>query len=132
MMTEVVPAADSKTLYVDWIDDKGILIQHMVSPLVDGVTNGQFDIPAEYKGKSIHVRAYTKWMLNFDSAFLYNKDIRLLVRETNPSTSKAVAIPSISFFPEGGDIIAGTSNKIAFKANDQWGRPVKVKGHCYQ
>jgi hypothetical protein len=32
------------------------------------------------------------------------------------------------FFPEGGDLIAGVNNKIAFKANDQFGRPVKIKG----
>jgi len=64
MMNEVAPAFDSKTIYIDWIDDKGALLMHGVSPLVDGITNGQFDIPSEYKGRSIHVRAYTKWMLN--------------------------------------------------------------------
>jgi hypothetical protein len=37
-------------------------------------------------------------------------------------------VSSIEFFPEGGDAIAGVNNKIAFKATDQWGRPVKVKG----
>ncbi len=128
LMNEVVPAIESKTLYIDWTDDKGNLLHHGVSPLVDGVTNGQFDIPAEYKGKFIHVRAYTKWMLNFDSAFLYNKDIRILIKEINPSPVKTAVIPSINFFPEGGDAIAGIGNKIAFKANDQWGRPVRVKG----
>ncbi len=32
------------------------------------------------------------------------------------------------FFPEGGDAIAGITNKIAFKANDQYGRPIQIKG----
>jgi hypothetical protein len=128
MMNEVIPAMDSKTIYIDWIDDKGGLLLHGVSPLLDGITNGQFDIPAEYKGKYIHVRAYTKWMLNFDSAFLYNKDIRILTKEVSPSSAKNTVIPSINFFPEGGDAIAGVSNKIAFKTNDQWGRPVRIKG----
>ena len=86
------------------------------------------NIPADYKGKMIHVRAYTKWMLNFDSAFIYNKTIPILTKEAGPANQKNAVIPSIQFFPEGGDIIAGLSNKIAFKANDQWGRPVKVKG----
>jgi hypothetical protein len=128
MMNEVIPATRSKTLYIDWIDDKGGLLHHGVSPLVDAVTNGQVTVPAEYKGKFIHVRAYTKWMLNFDSAFLYNKDIRILTKEINQAVAKNPVIPSILFFPEGGDAIAGISNKIAFKANDQWGRPVRVKG----
>ena len=128
MMNEVVPADESKTLYIDWIDDKGNLLLHAVSPLVEAVTNGQFEIPVEYKGRSLHVRAYTKWMLNFDSAFIYNKEIPVLTKEKTAADSKNKVIPSIRFFPEGGDIIAGIPNKIAFKANDQWGRPVKVKG----
>ncbi|MGZ8541829.1 MAG: hypothetical protein ACXWV6_14335, partial [Chitinophagaceae bacterium] len=128
MMNEVVPADESKTLYIDWIDDKGTVLLHAVSPLVDAVTNGQFEIPADYKGKLLHVRAYTKWMLNFDSAFLYHKEIPMLTRDRGIADAKNKIIPTIRFFPEGGDIIAGIPNKIAFKANDQWGRPVKVTG----
>ena len=126
-MNEIIPANESKTLYIDWIDDKGKLMLHAVSPLMDAMTNGQFEIPAEYKGKLINVRAYTKWMLNFDSAFIYNKAIPILTKETTPVQKTAIT-PTIQFFPEGGDMIAGLSNKIAFKANDQWGRPVKVRG----
>lgn len=128
MMTEISPANDSKTLYIDWIDDKGGLMMHSVSPIVDGVTNGQFEIPVDYRGKFIHVRAYTKWMLNFDSAFLYNKNIRMLTRDMPQTVGKSLPVPALAFFPEGGDAVAGISNKIAFKANDQWGRPVGVKG----
>ncbi|HZI55110.1 MAG TPA: hypothetical protein VFD56_15445, partial [Chitinophagaceae bacterium] len=127
LLNEIIPADESKTLYIDWIDDKGKLLLHAVSPLLDAMTNGQFEIPAEYKGKLIYVRAYTKWMLNFDSAFIYNKAIPILTKETTTG-QKIAATPAIQFFPEGGDIIAGLSNKIAFKANDQWGRPVTVKG----
>lgn len=128
LLNEVMPADDSKTLYVDWIDDKGTILQHAVSPLVEAVTNGQFDIPADYKGKILYVKAYTKWMLNFDSSFLYYKPIPLLTKDLSASVNKLKPAPTISFFPEGGEMIADISNKIAFKANDQWGRPVKVKG----
>ena len=66
-------------------------------------------------------------MLNFDSSFLYNKDIRILSKSAAGSFKNTV-IPSLQFFPEGGDAIEGVSNKIAFQANDQWGRPEKIKG----
>lgn len=128
LFNEVVPADDSKTLYVDWIDDKGTILQHAVSPLVDAVTNGQFDIPADYKGRILYVKAYTKWMLNFDSSFLYYKPLPLLTKDHSAGINKLKPVPAINFFPEGGDIIAGLTNKIAFKANDQWGRPVKARG----
>lgn len=128
MMNEIIPADESKTLYIDWIDDKGSLMLHAVSPLVEGITNGQFNIPPDYKGKIIHIRSYTKWMLNFDSSFHYHKSINILAKDGAPAGSRTAVIPSISFFPEGGDMVEGLTGKVVFKANDQWGRPVKVRG----
>jgi hypothetical protein len=128
LMQAIYPADSSKTIYIDWTDDKGNLLLHTVGPIQDGTSFGQFDIPENYTGQYIHVKAYTKWMLNFDTAFLYNKDLKVLSTTNNSSKSKITIIPEITFFPEGGDVIAGVTNKIAFKANDQYGRPVKIKG----
>jgi hypothetical protein len=128
MMSTFLPADDSKNIYVDWLDDKGIPFLHGTCPIVAGVSNGQFDIPADYKGKFIHVRAYTRWMLNYDTAFFYNKDIRIISSNYGVPKDKLTVIPTLTLFPEAGDAIAGINNKIAFKANDQWGRPVKIKG----
>src|SRR5688572_16698293 len=36
LMNEIIPANESKTLYIDWIDDKGKLMLHAVRPLLDG------------------------------------------------------------------------------------------------
>ncbi len=127
IMSGIYPSDESKSFYVDWSDEKGKLLSHDVYPVIYATSNGQFDIPDNYAGKYIHVRAYTKWMLNFDTAFLFNKDIRILSRSTGPVT-KSTFIPSIQFFPEGGDAVEGVTNKIAFKANDQYGRPINVKG----
>ncbi|MEP6628695.1 MAG: hypothetical protein ABJA32_11960, partial [Ginsengibacter sp.] len=127
LMKAIFPSEDSKTIYVDWTDDKGNLLLHGVSPVQEAITFGQFDLPQNYQGKFIHVKAYTKWMLNFDSSFLYNKDIRILQNSKGPA-AKIQIVPEIAFFPEGGDVITGVVNKIAFKANDQFGRPIKLKG----
>jgi hypothetical protein len=129
LMEEILPAIESRTFYVDWIGEKGEVLSHTVSPLVDGFTNGQFEIPEEYTSGSIHVRAYTKWMLNFDTAFIYNKDIRILSKNAaSVKTPRAAAVTDFRFFPEGGDLIQGINNRVAFLAADQWGRPVNVKG----
>jgi hypothetical protein len=128
IMEGLFAAEGSKTLYVDWVDEKGGLLYHTSSPIVDGgVTNGQFDVPATYKGHFIHVRAYTKWMLNFDTAFIYKKNIRVIQKGGLPS-ALPTATASLQFFPEGGDMISGIRNKVAFKAQDQWGKPVAIKG----
>ena len=128
VLNEVAPALESKNFYIDWIDDKGQILQHTVAPLVDGVTNGQFDIPADFKGRYIAVKAYTRWMLNFDSSFLYKKAIQILNKDSLKSPEKTVIKPVLEFFPESGDLLANFPNKVAFKATDQWGRPVKIKG----
>jgi hypothetical protein len=128
LMQAIYPADSSKTLYIDWTDDKGNLLLHTVAPIQDGTSFGQFDIPEGYTGQYIHAKAYTKWMLNFDTAFLYNKDLKVLSSANNSSKSKNIVTPEVTFFPEGGDAIAGVTNKIAFKANDQYGTPIKIKG----
>lgn len=128
LMEGLFPAGQSKTLYIDWIDEKGSVLSHTVSPVVDGATNGQFEVPEKYASNFVHVRAYTKWMLNFDTAFLYSKDIPVLPKEGIIKKTPAAVVSSLQAFPEGGDIVNGVINKIAFKANDQYGRPVKVKG----
>ena len=126
LMKGIFPADESKTIYVDWTDAKGNLLLHSSGPVQDGTSFGQFDIPLNYTGDFIHAKAYTKWMLNFDTSFLYNKDLQILSKSTLNVDKKI--LPEITFFPEGGDAIVGVINKIAFKANDQFGRPIKIKG----
>lgn len=128
VLNEIAAAADSKNFYIDWIDDQGQILQHTVAPLINGLTNGQFDIPEDYKGRYITVKGYTRWMLNFDSSFLYRKTIHIINKDSIKAPQKIIIKPILEFFPEGGDAIAGMVNKIAFKASDQWGRPVKIKG----
>src|SRR5690606_14511373 len=115
-----------KTVYVDWLDEKGNVLLHFVAPVLESSAAGQFDIPSTYKGSSVQVRAYTKWMLNFDTAFLYNKNIPVLQKQASTVPKKKIS--SLRFFPEGGDAVAGVPTKLAFKANDQWGLPVMVRG----
>lgn len=123
----ILPSDISKNFYVDWTDANGKVLFHTATPIVESSAKGQFDIPASYKGQLIHVRAYTTWMQNFDSTFLFNKDLRILqagAKKQETVVSKA----GIDFFPEGGDLLNGVKSKVAFKATDQWGKPVWIKG----
>ena len=127
IMDGLYPSENSKTLYIDWIAPNGDVVFHSVSPIVDGGTNGQVELPENYEGSFIHVRAYTKWMLNFDTAFLYTKDIRVHSRKP-AAAAKPALITNLQFFAEGGDPVAGIPNTFAFQSTDQWGRPVELRG----
>lgn len=122
----------SKNFYVDFTDTDGNVLMHGVYPVQISSAAGSFDIPTWYKGKNVHIRAYTKWMLNFDSSFLYNKDLRIIKKEIAAASNKIVVKPvqtaAIQFFPEGGDCIAGIKTKVAFKAIYQTGIPATVRG----
>src|SRR5690606_21348870 len=113
LMEAVFPAEKSKSVYLDWTDESGKLLYRTTSPVVDATSYGQFEIPTDFKGQYLHVKAYTRWMLNFDSSFLYNKDIRILSDLKTPAAAKSKIIPRLTFFPEGGDAVEELVNKIA-------------------
>ena len=127
LMKTIFPEEESKTVYIDFSDQDGNLLLHTTSAVIEGTSYGQFDVPADYKGQFLFIKAYTKWMLNFDSAFLYHKEIKILNKKSG-ALPKKIKPNQITFFPEGGNIIEGIVNKIAFKMNDEYGRPVKGKG----
>ena len=129
LMAGILPSDMNRNFYVDVSDAEGNVLAHSVYPVLEASAKGQFELNKAYKGAFVHVKAYTRWMLNFDTAFLYNKDIRVLQKaDPKNNTPKPATVASLQFFPEGGNTITGIYNRIAFKANDQFGRPVKIKG----
>ena len=115
----------SKSIYFDWYDDNGNLLKHIAEPVFESSSRGQFTIPDKYKGQSIHLKAYTSWMQNFDKALIYNRDIKVY---QSWASKKSITKPvtTVHLFAEGGNLIEGNISRIAFKANNQKGLPVKI------
>ncbi len=122
----------SRNFYADWYDDGGNLVTHTVNPVFESSARGQFDIPAKYKGKMLHLRAYTQWMLNFDSSFLFTKDIPL-IQPAVAAKASANTIPAtvLHFFPEGGNLISKINSTVGFMATDVFGIPVSIRGAIF-
>jgi len=118
----------SKNVYVEWYDTAGKLIKQTVAPLFQATAKGAFEIPINYKGDFVHVKAFTRWMLN-DTTFLYEKDLVI----NNQSASKSLNTPKIKttkveVFPEGGFLVQGLTSRVAFKATNSVGMPVLIRG----
>ncbi len=127
LFTGFDPSPYSKNFYAELWDGSGKLMDRKVLPINESVAASAFDIPADYKGSRLHIRAYTSWMLNFDTAFIFEKDLRVV----NKNADSVIAAKEdflLEFFPEGGDMVAGLENNVAFKANDDHGLPVTVSG----
>ncbi len=137
------PSVYSKIFYLDWYDEKGSLIKHTIYPIFESSTRGQYDIPANYTGKFLRLKAYTKWMLNFDTGFIYSKDIRIdhpikgfsknsSMGSDNQKNNSTKTIQTsktrIHFFPEGGDLINNVESRIAFLIENEFG--MGVNGRC--
>jgi len=127
LMAGFDPSEYSRNVYIDWYGADGKLLYHEVEPVVEASARGQFDVPADYTGAYVQMRAYTRWMLNFDSAFLFTKNIP--VWQTKAVTARAEKPGSgVQFFPEGGDLVNGLLSRVAFKAVGSNGMPVKIRG----
>lgn len=214
----------SKVVYVEVMNGKDSLMQSMRIPLTNNSGGGHLVLHQEwYKHDNYRFRAYTKWMVNFDQAYFFNKIVpvgdvlnnnlhytvtfndvskgrnaraqaviqfkdregkpfgnrrltwtavagwepiddgkgqtdavgnliiningkdRELVKKGNlhismesgssapPLTGtfslrQALWDADVQFFPEGGDLVAGLSKKVAFKATGSDGKGLAVKG----
>jgi hypothetical protein len=128
LISDGKPSDLSKNLYIDWTDADGRLFLHSISPIVEGGAGSYFKIPAWVKNGVVHVKAYTQWMLNFDQAFLYNKDIPVLMPMEATGAAPVKETTTLHFFPEGGDLVNGVSSVLAFEALNQHNKPESISG----
>ena len=130
LITDNLSSTLSKTVYAELLDDKGTVLQKKIMPVYESGAASNFDLPDTITNTHLYVRAYTSWMLNFDSTLLYLKPIQII---PTAAAQKKVAAPtviySVTFFPEGGDMIENIESRVAFKANDQDGVPIFISGN---
>ncbi len=123
------PSDLSKNLYIDCFDENGKLLNRVVAPIVNAITYGNFTIPEQIQGSRLQILAYTRWMLNFDSAFLFRKNLQVIHKnKIDNITAASVPVTTLTLFPEGGDLVENITSTLAFKANNSEGMPVAVKG----
>ena len=166
----LVPTDMSRILYVELLSPDGLLVerQHIIiSPT--GYTCGQFVLPDSLYSGYYELRAYTRWMLNFntghqryskqDTWYFYNQEMAAdyfrtwddLYSRIFPVYSKSEQpgdydlrrmyqrpkqdIPQpkkdkllVTFYPEGGHLVAGVENRVAFEAVDQYGEAINISG----
>jgi hypothetical protein len=122
-----VPSLISKTVYADLVDEKGTVIDRKIAPVVMSSAAASFDLPSNLTSSTVYIRAYTDWMLNFDSSFIYTKAIPV-IQEKPAAVKKTVPKNFLQFFPEGGDLVQGVESRVAFKATDVHGLPYNVSG----
>jgi hypothetical protein len=128
-----VPGATNtigSNFYTELLNEKGEVIQSKKMPVVTGKTiTGQFDIPQNAPQGIYLVRGWTNYTSFFDQSFIFKKAIPLF----NPSnaTAKTTAEPGYIFewFPEGGKLLNGVANVLAFRCMTKQMLPVQMSGN---
>ena len=128
LFEENLPSERSTNFYAAIYDDQGKLIKQQLSPVFMGSTDGHFDLPDTLRASQIICRAYTSWMLNFDTSMLFSQPIKIINTKEQNATTASTRSVNLTFFPEGGDMIEGTVNTVAFKASFNNGLPFLING----
>ncbi|WP_375446933.1 TonB-dependent receptor plug domain-containing protein [uncultured Fibrella sp.] len=99
-----------------------------------GYGEGYLALPDSLPTGRYTLRAYTGWMRNFLEDWYFNKAIDIVrADETKGASlvgngSAIEARPDVQFLPEGGQLVAGLTSRVAFKAVSQTGVSVDVSG----
>ncbi len=131
LSSDYLPDTISTTLYVELTIDTGVIVSRAITPVLLGVANGYIDLPDSLVSGSYQIRAFSPTMLNQDPGFIFKRSIFIYGKKT-----KAIEVPKdkllrLEFFPEGGNLVNGFTNTIAFKATNEYGLPALVKGKIF-
>ena len=128
-LSDFVPSAANSTLFVELLNNQSGVIIKKVMPVFGALSNGQIQIPDTVSTGSYQLRAYTPLMLNHSKEYLFSRRVNIYGRERKgPRPVAPASITNIQFFPEGGNLVTGVANNIAFKSVDENRLPFSVRG----
>jgi hypothetical protein len=121
-----IPGSFSTNLYVELIDEKGIVLFTQKLPVFDGTAYGNFEVGDSLQHGYYFLRAFTPQMLAAGKQLSVNKMIAVLNPGFVPQKFNQLPPPSfnLQFYPESGQIITGLTNRIVFKITNEFGSPV--------
>jgi hypothetical protein len=120
-----------KNVYVQLVADDGKIIDQQMMMSIFGAANSDFHLPDTLPAGQYTIRAYTKYLQNFEEESLFHQKIYVSRTTDLPELKEKPeekSITDISFLPEGGNLVINAANYIAFKAIDKSGKGVSVSG----
>lgn len=144
----------SRVLYVELLTPEGRVLQTHKLKIENGQTNGQLSLKDILHPGFYEVRAYTALMLNWPDAPVFSRVFPIFnapesegrdmykdpymtpIPRSERQPDMRVQAPkaekvNVQFFPEGGNLILGVANQVAYKATDKQGNPIAFSGTIY-
>ena len=140
----------SRVLYVELLDPTGEVIETRKVRLDGGRGSGSIKLDNLLTSGFYEVRAYTRYMLNWDAAWMFSRVLPVFDapqkagdyghpsideashRKRLPSVRQEDSVERMSinvdFYPESGRLVAGLPTRVAFAVTDRDGRPMDTEG----
>ncbi|MGY3088105.1 TonB-dependent SusC/RagA subfamily outer membrane receptor [Hymenobacter sp. UYAg731] len=143
------PDTLSKVLHVELLNASNQLVARRNLHLEAGLAPGDVALPDTLTPGNYTLRAYTSWMRNTDPGFFYSRQVTIWpaapdeAPDSKPGAVRARAAaarqlaqavatpPDVQFFPEGGNLVAGLENTVAFKITDFAAHGLDVEGKVF-
>ncbi len=122
-----------KNIYVELISASGVILENKLLLSKGGTAKGDFHLSDSLDNGIYTVRAHTKYQKNFGEESYFYKKIVVSASQSSLDLSnnfdeiKPTKI-DVSFLPEGGNFVLNAVNRIAFKAIDETGKGISMKG----
>lgn len=122
-----------KNIYVQLIDEDGSITDQKLLLAYNGVAKGDFLLSDSISEGNYTVRAYTKYLQNFGEESYFHKNIIVAGAKSSLELDEELAERNateidVAFLPESGSYVLNAINHVAFKAIDETGRGIAVKG----
>lgn len=128
--TSLHPTQKSGVLYVDLVTKTSQPVKSLTLPIEEGAAFGDILLPDDLAPGTYILSAHTHWQRNFGAAYYFQREITVLSSSdtTTLTEEKLLSEIELQFFPEGGELIAGISQEVAFKASDHRGKGISIQG----
>ncbi len=135
------PSTLSKVLYVELVAPEGYVVETKKYKISDdGSCYGEFELNPLLLSGYYEVRAYTRYMLNWDKSAIFSRvfavfdkvnadnwDFKNMLDRRRGFSSNgkwiSAGLPeaSLTFFPEGGNLVAGLESRVAYELRGENG-----------
>lgn len=119
----------SNVAYVELLNaGKESVLQTKIA-LENGRGAGSADLAGLPTG-TYRLRAYTRWMMNFDQRYFFDKTITIINAQNVQAEKRQAEARTVqaAFFPEGGNLVDGLSSVVGFKIADNFGKGLNASG----
>lgn len=128
---QLIPRAEN--IYVNLIDKRGNSIFESILLCNNGQASGNIVVPKTIIPGSFLLQAYTDYLLNFTDDAWFQKPLTISKNTTASRSNRNKngtegMVADVQFFPEGGFLLEGITNLVAFKAISKAGYGVNAGG----